>query len=166
MSCDRPGIHLWSMMRIALIAGLIAMSIGAIAQKPEVRVSDAALAAVHNAYPGIRDVEWAAEGEDFEAEFEHERKEMAMVIGRDGTVKEKRVEIGCDALPRGVHEVVATSFNGKRIRKAFRVTYGDGSTLFAVLIGRGEEGRMLLFDDQGRYVRTKMKEQEDEDDND
>ena len=130
------------------------------------RVSDAALAAVHNAFPMARDVEWAVENDDFEAEFEHDGKEMAMVIGRNGAVKETRAEIDRDALPQGVRDAVSASFNGKRIRKAFRVTYGDGSTLFAALIGRGEEGRMLLFDEQGRYVRTKMKEQEDEDDND
>ncbi len=154
------------MMRIAVLAGLIAISNGAWAQKPAVRVSDAALAALLSAFPAARDVEWAEENDDFEAEFEHDGREMAMVIGRNGSVKETRAEIERNALPKGVREVVSSSFNGRRIRKAYRVTYGDGSTFFAALIGRGEEGRTLLFDEQGRYVRTKMKEQEDEDDND
>lgn len=58
----------------------------------EIAVPDTVKQALQTLYPGAQDVEWEAEGDNFEAEFTFGDKDMEVLFDKNGTVLEEESE--------------------------------------------------------------------------
>jgi len=148
----------------AIAAGaaiLLAPSCNKDSSKPEVTVPDAVLSAFKTEYPKAKDVEWDAEGSNFEVDFEDGKTGRAILYAPDAHVLERTEEIALSDLPASIPAYIASHYSGYSLEEAERSQTAEGAISYEVEIEKGESTKEVAFDGAGNFVGE---ESEDDDD--
>jgi hypothetical protein len=112
-------------------------------------------------YPDVKSVKWEKEDGKFEAEFEQNKIEIAVLFEANGTYVQAEVRISISSLPKGVNEYVSKNHAGKKIEEASKITDAKGSVTYEAEVGNSD----YLFDANGNFLRkdSEAKDREDDD---
>ena len=122
-------------------------------------------------YPKATNVKWDKEGNNYEASFKLDSKNISVTLDANGNVIETETEIEKSQLPNGVEKFIQDNYKEYKISEAAKIVKADGETVFEAEILKGKTRKDLLFDANGKIekknVNKKMrKDKEDEEDKD
>ena len=122
-------------------------------------------------YPKATNVKWDKEGNDYEASFKLDNKDMSVNLNVDGKVLEIETTIEISQLPDSIDIYVQNNYKGYKITEAAKIVKANGVTLFEAEIQKGNSKKDLLFDSQGiiekKNINKEVKsDQEFDEDND
>ncbi|WP_316804233.1 hypothetical protein [Pedobacter nototheniae] len=128
---------------LILVGGIV---ISAQAQKISVaKVSVQAKTAFAKLHPGITNVTWEMEKQDYEAGFRLNGKHASELYSAKGILLESEIEIKSSELP----VQVITKLKGMKIAEAAKITKANGTILYEAEV----KGKDLLFDGAGNLVK-------------
>jgi parvulin-like peptidyl-prolyl isomerase len=131
-----------------MVAGLITSF--AIAQKlSDKDVPQAVQAALQKAYPSLKEVKWEKEGNNYEASFDFNKTEYAVLFDAKGNVVETEVKIELKQFPELVSSYVATHYQAQKIKEAAKITDAKGVVTYQAEI----KGADLIFDSKGNFIK-------------
>lgn len=122
-------------------------------------------------YPKATNVKWDKEGNDYEASFKLDNKDMSVNLNVDGKVLETETTIEISQLPDSIDKYVQNNYKGYKITEAAKIVKANGVTLFEAEIQKGNSKNDLLFDSQGKIEKKNINkevksDQEFDEDND
>ena len=105
-------------------------------------------------FPDATDVEWDAEEDGFEAEFDAaDGAEMSAMFSTDGEWLSTETEIGIDVLPRAVMKGMQTHFPGGEIKQAETVEMPGKPMAYEVEFIYEGDTVEALFSAEGELVK-------------
>ncbi|MEI6522434.1 MAG: PepSY-like domain-containing protein [Bacteroidota bacterium] len=105
--------------------------------------------AFKNIYPQTKAEKWEKEGNNFEAEFKHNKIEQSVLFDAQGNILETEIEIEKNKLPNTVLEYVKTNYKGHSIKEAAKINDSKDAVFFEVEI----KGMDVIFDSNGKFLR-------------
>jgi len=135
------------------IATITAMS--CMAQTPP---PAAVQAAFTKNFPGINVKKWDKEKNNFEAEFTKDGRKMTAIFDAKGTWKETETDIAVMELPAVVTDYIRKNYNGAAAKEAALIKTPEGEMYEAEV-----NGKDLLFDKQGKFIKEEQEEDDEED---
>jgi hypothetical protein len=99
-------------------------------------------------YPQASAVKWTKEEANYEAEFRDKDVEMSVVIDSKGNLLETEQEIPVNSLPESVTNYIASTYPGKKITEAAKITDAKGTVTYEAEVGRKD----VIFDANGKIV--------------
>lgn len=100
-------------------------------------------------YPTTKEVKWDNEEGNFEASFELSEVEYSVLFDVQGKLIETEVEIELNQLPSGVLDYIKTTYKGRSVKEAAKITDGRASVSYEAEI----KGMDLLFDSNGKFIK-------------
>lgn len=146
-------------MKTAIAIGLCFAGAQLFAQKIESKTVPAPVKAALEKSFQVKDATWEKEGENFEAEFKKNGKEMSAIFASSGVMVGTEEEIAKTDLPPNAQEVLQKEYAGYKVEEANKVT-DKGVIKYEAEIEKGESSYKLSFDIAGKLLK---KEQEKED---
>ena len=114
-------------------------------------------------FPNAKFIKWDKENDsEWEAEFKVDGVEHSANFSENGTWKETEFEIKKNQLPPAVKETLERDFSGYEIESA-EMTETPELIAYEVEIEKGEETMEVVIDGNGKVIRKKVKQEEDED---
>ena len=113
----------------------------------------AVTAAFKKAQPSVKDVDWSKDGNDFEASYEVNKKNMSLTYSILGNLVETEVQIVASALPAPVMVQVKKNYKEDEVKEASKITTANGTITYEAQV----KGMDLLFDDTGNYIKSAKK---------
>lgn len=98
---------------------------------------------------GTADADWEKEGVNYEAEFEHNKRETSTVFSADGKLLETEVEISVTELPAAAMEYIKKNHAGATVKEATKITDAAGVVTYEAEI----KGKDLIFDAKGNFIK-------------
>jgi hypothetical protein len=105
---------------------------------------------------------WEKEDGTFEAEFEKNKMEIAVLFDASGNHLQTETEIEISSLPRGVSDYISINLPGKSIKEAAQITAANGRVTYEADMGNAD----YLFDAKGNFLREDTDDGEEVDDKD
>ena len=149
------------LMMIALL-GLMVSQVSAQKIK-ESEVPKVVKDAFMKAYPAAKDVKWDKEDGSFEASFDHNKKDMSVVLDEAGMVKEIETEIAKSELPKAALEVLKKDYADYKIEETAKIV-SKGITTYEAEVEKGEKTFELIFDSNGKLLKKTEEVEKDEKD--
>jgi len=138
------------MKKMALFAAAALMSTAALAQKlNSAQVPQEVKTAFQKLYPAVSKVKWEKEKGNYEAEFEVNEIDHAVVLDAKGQVLETEEEITVNQLPSDVDAYVKSHYAGQSIKKADKITDSKGTVTYEAEIKHMD----LIFDAHGKFIK-------------
>ncbi|MEO6189798.1 MAG: PepSY-like domain-containing protein, partial [Saprospiraceae bacterium] len=141
------------MKMIMLVCVLI--SLGNIAQAQKCKAKDVPAAVKSKfaiLYPGIKVEKWEKEEDNYEAEFDKNKKEMTTTFTSTGDFIEAETSIKVAELPRSIKDYVVKNYPRKKIHEASRIVDATGIVTFEAEVKKIE----LFFDSNGSFIRAEQ----------
>lgn len=132
-----------------LIMGATIFSCKHASQMQENDIPVAVKTALTAKYPNVEKVKWESEDGNFEAAFESDDIEYAVLLDTGGNILETEIEIEVDALPLQIRNYVETNYNGQKITEATKITDASGNITFEAEI----KDKDLIFDNAGSFIK-------------
>lgn len=134
------------MKKFVIIAVAMLLTTLAYSQKvKEKNVPEAVKTAFQKLYPSIDDVDWTMEDQYYEAEFEINDTDHAVLLDATGKLIETEIEISVDQLPAKTLEYL----KGKKIKEAAKITDAKGTVTYEAEVKRKD----LIFDKNGNFIK-------------
>jgi len=108
------------------------------------------------AYPNVKDVEWEAEGQNFEADFELSKKEWSVLYDAKGNLLQTEEEISAKQLPKAALEYISSNINKAKVEEAARITDANGVVTYEAEVNELD----IIFDSNGQYLRTELSQKD------
>ncbi len=135
-----------------VLSGFFLFNGGLFAQDlEEEQVPQMVKAKLNKMFPGAEEVDWTKEGNNYEADFEKNDRDIQVLMDEKGTVIETEYEINLSELPKALNEYVSQKFQGAVIKSASKVIDGKGGITFLAEVGEEE----LIFDSKGVFKGKK-----------
>jgi hypothetical protein len=147
-------------MKTAIAIGLCFVGAPLFAQKIDSKTVPAPVKAALEKSFQVKDAKWEKEGENFEAEFKKNGKEMSAIFAASGVMLGTEEEIAKTDLPRSAQEVIQKEYAGYKLEEASKVT-DKGVIKYEAEIEKGESSYKLSFDVDGKFLK-KVEEKKDE----
>lgn len=109
-------------------------------------------------YPGVSNVKWVKEDDKYEAEFKQNKKGVSVLLDAAGKIEQTETEITLSTLPTAVTDYVSKNLNGKKIKEASKMVDSAGIVTYEAEVG----GIDYLFDMNGNFIKTEIKEPEED----
>ena len=100
-------------------------------------------------YPNIKKVKWEKEKANYEAGFESNKTEYAVLIDASGNILETEAGIKVDELPVKVKAYVLKNYPGQRVKEAAKITKADGEINYEAEV----KGKDVIFDAAGNFIK-------------
>jgi uncharacterized membrane protein YkoI len=113
-------------------------------------------------YTKSTDVEWEAEGDNYEAEFLENGKEMSVVYDPQGNLIETETEIETDVLPTGIFTYINENHPNSELEEAESVENQDGQFFEVTIEDENDIEIELLFDPDGVMISSTVEEDNSE----
>ena len=135
----------------------------ACAQKvQEKAVPEAVVKAFKAKYPTAKEVKWEKEMPNYEAEFEMKEVSMSAIFNPAGNLMEVESKMSKKMLPKAILESIAKDYPGYEIEEAAKIET-DGKVTYEAEVEKGEKSTDLIFDADGKLLKTIAKEGKDND---
>ncbi|HXA02266.1 MAG TPA: PepSY-like domain-containing protein [Cytophagaceae bacterium] len=144
-----------------LVTFAIAICIGfnARAQKiQEKAVPEAVVKAFRTKYPTAKEVKWEKEKANYEAEFKMKETSMSAVFNPAGNLMETESEISKSMLPKAMLESLAKDYPGYKIEETAKIE-SEGKVTYEAEVEKGGKSKDLIFDENGKFLKTVIKEE-------
>jgi Putative beta-lactamase-inhibitor-like, PepSY-like len=148
-----------------LITSAIALCIGfnASAQKvQEKAVPEAVVKTFKAKYPSAKEVKWEKEKGNYEAEFEIKETSMSAIFNPAGNLMESETRISRSMLPKAISEALAKDYPGYKIEEMAKIE-SEGKVTYEAEVEKGEKSMDLIFDENGKLLKTISKEEKKKD---
>ena len=150
---------------IAMSALLIGFTIVSCAQETASKIPTKIPTKVEDAFkskfPNAKLVKWDRENDtEWEAEFKLDGVDYSANFSNEGVWKETEHGIKIEELPEAVQSTLSSEFSGYKIEEAETVESPDFSG-YEVEIEKGEESLEVVFDQAGKVIKKKIKEEDD-----
>ena len=150
-----------TMMALLVGLGMVSCSEEASSETPT-KVEDA----FNTKFPNAKSVEWEKENDtEWEAEFKLDGVDYSANFSNEGVWKETEHGIKIKELPEAVQSTLSSEFSEYKIEEAETVETPDFSG-YEVEIEKGEESMEIVFDEAGKVIKKKIKEEEDDNEED
>jgi len=138
------------MKKLIFITTILATASYANAQKVnESAVPAAVKAKFTSLYASVSKVSWEMENGDFEANFDHGKTEMSVLIAPTGKVLETEEGIAVASLPAGVTDYITKNLPGKKIKEASKIKDAHDVVTYEAEV----EGMDYTFDEKGNFIK-------------
>ncbi|MCX6258638.1 MAG: PepSY-like domain-containing protein [Bacteroidia bacterium] len=128
--------------------------------KSKVVVPSEVKAAFAKQFPTVKKVKWGIEKPgEYEAEFLLNKSETSALFDKQGNLLEEEKEMGKSGLPQAVNAILEKDYAGYKIGECSR-NIAKGVTTFEVEAKKGKERIELIFDEQGKFLRKEVKNNE------
>lgn len=107
-------------------------------------------------FPDVKKVEWGKESNLYEAEFEKNNVETAVMFDANGNYVETHVEIKVSELPASVATYVSQDYNGYKLKEGTKVTAANGTVTYEAEIKKGKKSIDLVFDSTGNFLKKEV----------
>jgi hypothetical protein len=138
---------------IILLAACTCSNVASAQQKTIVPAS--VKLAFANAYPGATKVKWEKEDGLYEASFHYKNDEMSVLYTQQGAVSETETAIAIKELPPAALKYASSK--GK-IKDAAKIVSPNGNVQYEAEVN----GKDLLFDSKGLFLKQKAENQAEE----
>ncbi|CAN5608306.1 hypothetical protein BH10BAC4_BH10BAC4_14060 [soil metagenome] len=149
-------------MKKLVIIALLGLGVGQV-NAQTIKASDVPAAvktAFAKAYPAAKDVKWGKEDGSFEASFDHNKKDMSVLLDVMGMIKEVETEIEKSELPKAVQETLKKDFADHKVEEAAKIV-SNGVTTYEAEVEKGEKSWDLIFDANGKLLKKEPKSEKD-----
>ena len=106
--------------------------------------------ALKKSFPTAHNEKWEKEDQNFEAEFNLNKKEMSALYSPEGKLIETEVEIALGELPTPIVNYVSKNLSGKKIKEASKITDDTGTVSFEAEV----DGKDYIFDASGNLLKS------------
>src|SRR5690349_6482250 len=137
------------MKKITVVLGLCFVSAASFAQKLNTKDVPPSVKAGFAKNLSMKDAKWEKEGENCEASFKKDGKEMSAVFDAAGTLLETEVEIAKNELPAGVLDLLKKDYAAFKLEEAAKIT-AKGEVTYEAEIEKGKDSFELIFDARGK----------------
>ncbi len=100
-------------------------------------------------HPGVT-AKWEKEDANYEVNFKENGNEMSLLYDAAGNMQESEMSMKVSDLPANVQSYLATTFPGKKIKDAAKITKADGSFNYEAEV----DGADRLFDANGNFIKS------------
>ena len=104
-------------------------------------------------HPKISPVEWTKVGDDYQASYLVDDKNMSVTYNAAGKLRKTEKEISLSQLPASVLKYVNDNFPGEVVKKKVLVTSSTGKTLYQLQVKQQD----LAFNSQGSIIKPENK---------
>ena len=133
---------------IAIIFAAFSISLAPAQQLKLIDVPVAVHSSFKKLYPTIKDIKWAKEGNNFEAEFDLGKIETTVVFDGNGAMVQTESEIKISELPAAATNYIATNLAGKKIKEAAKIVDVKGVITYEAEIEKAD----YIFDVTGKFL--------------
>jgi len=143
-------------MKNVFIIGLLALlSTNVLAQKIEKKGNAPALVikAFQKDYPKVTNVNWTAEGAEFEAEFKLNGVEASANYDKTGKRTETELEIKKEQLPAKALSYIKKNFSSYKISEPARITDANKIVKYEAEMTKAGKSFDLIFDAKGHFLK-------------
>ncbi len=107
--------------------------------------------AFSKAYQMEKDIDWCKDGNNYEAEYDSKKGDMAAIYSADGQLVSTEMDISIADLPSGVMEYLLKNHKDHKVKEASKTTNVDGTITYETEV----QGMDLIFDSNGKYLKSK-----------
>ena len=132
-----------------MIAIVLSTSIAFAQKMQEKDIPTAVKATFQKQYPKIHSVMWEKENGFYEANFQINKIENAVLLNEQGKITETEVAIDLSQLPKGVLDYVKIHYASQKVHGAAKLTDATGNVTFEA----GINGMDVLFDTNGKFIK-------------
>jgi hypothetical protein len=118
-------------------------------------------ASFNKAYPGITG-NWEKEKGNYEVGFKHANQTMSLLIDSRGNILETETDMSARLLPASILSYMRSHYRGNKITEAAKIVKADGQVTYEAEI----KGKDVLFDSNGKFLKTEKTEAGDKEDGD
>ena len=147
---------------VGLLLSAAASSCSKDGSAPDIIVPDAVLTAFKTEYPAAKDVEWDAEGPNFEVDFEDGKTGRAILYAPDASVLERTEEVPLSTLPQAIPTYIENHYSGYSLEEAERSQTSEGAVSYEVEIEQGKSTKEIEFDAAGNFVGEEIEDDDDD----
>jgi hypothetical protein len=149
------------MNKLIVVLMICSLSISAIAQKTEKEEKNEKQpevpASVEKAfakdYPNVKDVNWDAEGKDFEAEFKLNGVDCSANYDKTGHRTEVETTIKSTELPKAALDYIGKNFGAYKLIEAAKITDDKNVVSYEAEVGLNGKSTDLVFDINGKFLK-------------
>jgi hypothetical protein len=149
------------MNNLIIVLMISSLSISAIAQKTEKeeinKKQPEVPASVEKAfakdYPNVKDVNWDAEGKDFEAEFKLNGVDCSANYDKTGHLMEVETTIKSAELPNAVLDYISKNYGAYKLIATAKITDDKNVASYEAEVGLNGKSIDLVFDSNGKFVK-------------
>lgn len=113
-------------------------------------VPSAARDAFSRSHPGVEDVDWNKDGNNYLAKYEIDKNDMSCCYDNSGKLLESKEEIKESKLPEGALAYVNANCKADDIKESTKVTDSKGNVTYEVKV----KGKHLIFDSNGKLLNS------------
>jgi len=151
------------MLRIILAAIVMGVTLNLDAQTMKEReVPVAVVSKINSLYPDASKMKWEGEDGMYEASFMSDKKELSVLLTRDGQVIVTEEEVATNSLPGSIMQYIGMHHPTSKVSEANLVTDNLGAVQYEVEV----DGIEYLFDSTGQFLRQAQDDDNDDDDKD
>lgn len=134
---------------LAIFAVMVASGCVDAQKLKEAQVPAPVVSAFHKMYPAVTDYDWYNEDGNYEAEYEINKMEAAVVFDANGNLTETEKEIPVKDLPAACADYVSKNYSGAAIKEASEITDAKGVKTYEAEI----KGKDIVFDAKGNFLK-------------
>lgn len=101
----------------------------------------------------ISPVEWSKVGDDYQASYMVDNKNMSVTYNAAGKLRKTEKEISISQLPATVLKYVNDNFPGEVVKKKVLITNASGKSSYELLVKQQD----LAFNSQGKLIKPETK---------
>ena len=133
---------------IAIVFAVCSFNLAQAQQLKSIEVPATVHSSFKKLYPTIKNVKWAKEGSNFEAEFDLGKIETTVVFDGNGSMVQTESEIKISELPTEATNYIATNLAGKKIKEAAKIVDVKGVITYEAEIEKVD----YIFDVTGKFL--------------
>ncbi|MFT6503234.1 MAG: putative lipoprotein NlpE involved in copper resistance [Crocinitomicaceae bacterium] len=146
--------------KITTMVLLVGLGIVSCAQETSSETPTKVEDAFNAKFPKAKHVEWEKENDtEWEAEFKLNGTDYSANFSDEGVWKETEHGIKIKQLPEAIQNTLSSEFSEYKIEEAEMVESPDFSG-YEVEIEKGEESMEVVFDQAGKIIKKKIKEED------
>lgn len=104
-------------------------------------------------HPKISPVEWSKVGDDYQASYMVDDKNMSVTYSAAGKLRKTEKEISISQLPSPVLKYVNDNFPGEVVKKKVLITSASGKSSYELQVKQQD----LAFNSQGKLIQPETK---------
>lgn len=100
-------------------------------------------------FPEVKEVKWAKENGNYEADFKVKGKKTSVLITPSGNILETEVEMNINSLSAPIKTYITKNYPNQIIKEAAKITEAKGILTYETEIN----GKELIFDKNGKFLK-------------
>jgi hypothetical protein len=122
-------------------------------ENKNVKVPEAVSQAFNKDFPGIKNVNWSSEDNEFEAEFKLNGAEASANYDKTGHRTETEIGINGKDLPADAMNYITKNYAAYKISEVNKVTDSKNILSYEVIVTKDGKSTEVLFDSNGKFTK-------------